>query len=49
MADKYSKNKKQMKSDANRETRRIRMLQIVFIAFSIILILSMVLSLAINT
>jgi hypothetical protein len=49
MADKNSKSKKQMKSNTNREASRVRMLQILFIVFSIILILSMVLSLAINT
>jgi hypothetical protein len=49
MADKNSKSKKRIKSNANRETSRVRMLQILFIVFSIILILSMVLSLAINT
>lgn len=49
MAGKTTKIKKQIKPNANRETRRIRILQIVFIVFSIILILSMVLSLAINT
>jgi hypothetical protein len=44
MAGKVSKNKKQVKPNANREARRIRILQIMFVVFCIILILSMVLS-----
>ena len=44
MAGKVSKSKKQIKPSANRETRRIRILQIAFVVFCIILILSMVLS-----
>jgi hypothetical protein len=49
MAGKITKIKKQIKPNANRETRRLRMLQILFVVFCVILILSMVLSLAINT
>jgi hypothetical protein len=46
MANKKSKNKP-VKSNENREAaRRTRTLQIIFVAFSIMLILSMVLSLA---
>jgi hypothetical protein len=46
MAVKKTK-KKQGKTTENREAmRRTRMLQVIFIAFSVILILSMVLSLA---
>ena len=46
MANKKSKTKP-VKSNENREAaRRTRTLQIIFVAFSIILILSMVLSLA---
>ncbi len=46
MANKKSKNKP-VKSNENREAaRRTRTLQIIFVAFSLILILSMVLSLA---
>ncbi len=47
MANKKSKNNKPVKSNENREAaRRTRTLQIIFVAFSIILILSMFLSLA---
>jgi len=49
MADKKSKNKKQVGSSENQQKRRIKTLQILFAVFSIILILSMVLSLMINT
>jgi hypothetical protein len=46
MANKKSKNKT-TKSNENREAaRRTRTLQVIFVAFSVILILSMVLSLA---
>jgi hypothetical protein len=46
MANKKSKTKP-IKTNENREAaRRTRMLQIIFVAFSVILILSMVLSLA---
>jgi hypothetical protein len=46
MANKKSKNRS-TKSNENRDAvRRTRMIQIVFVAFSVILILSMVLSLA---
>jgi hypothetical protein len=46
MANKKSKNKP-VKSNENREAaRRTRTLQIIFVVFSLILILSMVLSLA---
>jgi hypothetical protein len=46
MAVKKTK-KKQIRSTENRDAmRRTRMLQVIFIAFSVILILSMVLSLA---
>ena len=48
MTDKKSTNK-QVKSNEKREARRSRMLQIIIIGFSIILILSMVLSLFANT
>ena len=48
MAEKKSTNK-QMKSEEKREARRSRMLQIVIIGFSILLILSMILSLFANT
>jgi len=48
MANKKS-NKKQIKTSENRnQARRTRILQIIFIVFSIMLILSMVLSLTSN-
>jgi hypothetical protein len=47
MASKKSKTKKQpIKPTENRDKKRMRTLQLVFIAFSVILILSMMLSLA---
>ena len=46
MASKKSKNKKQIKTVESPDKRRVRTLQIVFMAFSVILILSMKLSLA---
>ncbi len=46
MANKKTNTKKQMTSSENRERRRVRTLQLIFIGFSVILILSMVLSLA---
>jgi predicted nucleic acid-binding Zn ribbon protein len=46
MANKKSKNKPVKSSEAREAARRTRTLQIIFVAFSIILILSMVLSLA---
>ncbi len=46
MASKKSKNKKQIKTVESPDKRRVRTLQIVFMAFSVILILSMMLSLA---
>jgi hypothetical protein len=46
MASKKSKNKKQMKTVESPDKKRVRTLQIVFIAFSAILILSMILSMA---
>lgn len=46
MANKKSNIKKQVKPSDRYEKRRIRTLQIIFVVFSIILILSMVLSLA---
>jgi len=46
MANKKSKNKKQVKSIESPDKKRARTLQIVFMAFSVILILSMMLSLA---
>jgi len=48
MANKKS-SKKQIKTTENQDARRTRILQIVFAVFSILLILSMILSLAINT
>ncbi|HEX2994512.1 MAG TPA: hypothetical protein VHP14_06800 [Anaerolineales bacterium] len=45
MANKKSKPQKQIKSDEKPDNRRIRILQILFAIFSIMLILSMVLSL----
>jgi hypothetical protein len=50
MANKKS-SKKQIKTPENRDAsaRRTRILQIAFAVFSILLILSMILSLAINT
>lgn len=45
MANKKSKNIKPVKSSENQEKKRNRMLQIFIIVFSILLILSMVLSL----
>jgi len=45
MANKKSKNVKPVKSGANQEKKPNRMLQIFLIVFSILLILSMVLSL----
>jgi len=47
MANKKS-NKRPIKTSDNRNARRTRMLQIIFILFSIMLILSMVLSLTNN-
>lgn len=44
MAGKPTKSKKQINPGANRETKRLRILQIMFVVFCIILILSMVLS-----
>jgi len=44
-----SKNKKSSSSEEKRITRQRRVTQIIFAVFSLILILSMVLSLAINT
>jgi predicted nucleic acid-binding Zn ribbon protein len=46
MASKKSKNKKPAKTFESQEKKRMRTLQIVFMAFSVILILSMMLSLA---
>jgi len=46
MASKKSKNKKPIKTVESQDKRRVRTLQIVFMAFSVILILSMMLSLA---
>jgi predicted nucleic acid-binding Zn ribbon protein len=46
MASKKSKNKKQIKTIEGPDKKRVRTLQIVFMAFSVILILSMMLSLA---
>lgn len=48
MADK-SKNRRLAESNTDRETRRRRVMQIVIAIFSILLILSLVLSLAVNT
>ena len=45
MANKKSKNVKPMKASENQAKTRVRMLQIIFVVFSILLILSMVLSL----
>jgi len=45
MANKRSKNNKPIRSNENQEKKRIRMLQIFFAVFSILLILSMILSL----
>jgi hypothetical protein len=45
MANKKSKNVKPVRSNENQAKRRVRMLQIFFVVFSILLILSMVLSL----
>ena len=45
MANKKSKNIKQAKPSENQEKKRTRMLQIFIVVFSILLILSMVLSL----
>ncbi|HMB24979.1 MAG: hypothetical protein ACM33V_10370 [Chloroflexota bacterium] len=45
MANKKSPPQKQIKSDEKPDKRRIRILQIMFAMFSIMLILSMVLSL----
>jgi len=45
MANKKSKNTKMAKTSENQDKRRIRMGQIFFVVFSILLILSMVLSL----
>jgi predicted nucleic acid-binding Zn ribbon protein len=45
MANKKSNSTKQEVSNKNQEKRRLRMMQIVFAVFSILLILSMVLSL----
>jgi len=46
MASKKTKNKKQTKTFESQEKKRVRTLQIVFVAFSVILILSMMLSMA---
>jgi len=46
MAGKKSKNTNQNKAYEAREKRRVRTLQILFVAFSLILILSMLLSIA---
>ena len=48
MANKTSKGKRQLSSEEKRISRQRRILQIVMVIFSIILILSMVLSLAVN-
>jgi hypothetical protein len=45
MANKKSKNAKPVRSQDNQQKKRIRMLQIIVVVFSILLILSMVLSL----
>jgi hypothetical protein len=45
MANKKSKSNKQTKSSENQDKRRIRLLQIFFALFCVVLILSMVLSL----
>jgi len=46
MASKKTKTKKQTKTVESPDKKRVRTLQIVFMAFSVILILSMMLSLA---
>jgi len=46
MANKKSKNKQARSNDNRDAARRTRMLQIAFVAFSVILILSMILSIA---
>jgi predicted nucleic acid-binding Zn ribbon protein len=46
MASKKTKTKKQIKTVESPDKKRVRTLQIVFMAFSVILILSMMLSLA---
>lgn len=45
MANKKSKNVKPVRSQDNQQKKRVRMLQIIVVVFSILLILSMVLSL----
>jgi hypothetical protein len=46
MANKKSKNKRLEKKNDSQDKKRVRTLQIVFVAFSAILILSMILSMA---
>jgi len=46
MANKKSKKKNQLKTSVNRDAKKTRTLQIAFVLFSAILVLSMILSLA---